>query len=148
MTAHFELVTHSRHSPERLCEVSLSIDAHLSSMTRSGERAVAGVTSGQITCGESVTWRARHFGVMWTMTSRIEVLEAPHRFVDAQVAGPFRSFRHEHIFEPEGGGTRMLDRVALSAPLGGRLVERAVLMPYLRRLIRMRNRHLLTLLEA
>ncbi|WP_425393432.1 SRPBCC family protein [Brevibacterium album] len=117
-------------------------------MTRSGERAVAGVTSGQITCGESVTWRARHFGVMWTMTSRIEVLEAPHRFVDAQVAGPFRSFRHEHIFEPEGGGTRMLDRVALSAPLGGRLVERAVLMPYLRRLIRMRNRHLLTLLEA
>lgn len=42
-------------------DLSLSIDAHLGSVQRSGERAVGGVTSGVIGLGEFVTWRARHF---------------------------------------------------------------------------------------
>ena len=84
---------------ERVFALSLSIDAHMASMSASGERAVAGVTSGEIGLGEEVTWRARHFGVRWTMTSRVVELERPHRFVDQQVRGPFGSFRHVHEFE-------------------------------------------------
>ncbi len=55
------------------------------------------------------------------MTSRITELEAPHWFVDEQVRGPFRSFRHEHAFVPgaDGDGTIMIDHVVFEAPLGG-----------------------------
>ncbi len=73
-------------------------------MAHTNERAVAGRTSGRIGLGETVTWRARHFGITWSLTSRIVVADAPTRFVDEQVRGPFRSFRHEHRFEASGGG--------------------------------------------
>lgn len=112
-------------------------------MADSGERAVAGVTRGAIGLGEMVTWRARHFGIWFTMTSRISELDAPRRFVDEQVHGPFRVFRHEHLFAEVGGRTRMTDTLTVGSPVFGRLVERLVLVPYLRRLIAQRNAHLL-----
>lgn len=71
-------------------------------METSGEQAIGGVTSGSIALGETVTWRARHFGIWFTMTSRITSLERPNRFVDEQVRGPFRSFHHEHVFARRG----------------------------------------------
>ena len=40
-------------------------------MASSQERAVAGRMTGAIELGETVTWRARHFGYWWTLTSRI-----------------------------------------------------------------------------
>jgi ligand-binding SRPBCC domain-containing protein len=53
------------------------------------------------------------------MTSRITELDAPRRFVDEMVRGPFAFFRHEHLFEEAGRLTRMTDVVELrtrSAP--------------------------------
>ncbi|MFI8631471.1 SRPBCC family protein [Microbacterium sp. NPDC077663] len=135
----FTEVTRVACDPATLFELSLSIDAHVDSMRRSRERAVAGVTSGTIGLGETVTWRARHFGVMWTMTSQITALDRPRRFVDEQVRGPFRVFRHEHRFEPDGDVTVMTDTVTLRSPLLGWVVERLLLRPYLQRLIRSRN---------
>lgn len=135
----FTEVTRVPCDPEVLFDLSLSIDAHLASMRRSGERAVAGVTSGTIGLGETVTWRARHFGVVWTMTSGITALDRPHRFVDEQVRGPFRLFRHEHRFERVDEGTLMTDVVTLRSPMLGPIVEPLLLMPYMRRLIRSRN---------
>lgn len=116
-------------------------------MSDSGERAIDGVTQGAIGLGESVTWRARHFGVWFTMTSRITEFERPHRFVDEQIRGPFRAFRHEHRFLSTGGNSIMIDTLTVASPILGRLVERCVLLPYLRRLIRRRNRHLLAVLD-
>lgn len=142
MPSVFRLVTYADVPPGVLFDVSLSIDAHVSSMAGSRERAIAGVTSGRIGLGETVTWRARHFGIWFTMTSRISELERPGRFVDEQVRGPFRVFRHTHSFEPDGSGTRMIDEITVGSPIFGALVERLVLVPYLRRLIRRRNDHL------
>ena len=122
-------------------DLSLDIDAHLASMARSGERAVAGVTTGQIGLGEEVTWRARHFGIPFRMTSRVTALDGPNRFVDEQTRGPFRRFHHEHTFEPTDGGTLMVDAISFDAPLGpvGRAVERLGLERYMRRLIQERG---------
>lgn len=143
MASSFTLVTESEIPAGSLFAVSLDIGAHLESMRASGERAVGGVTAGRIAEGESVTWRARHFGVVWTMTSRITALREGQSFTDEQVRGPFRVFRHEHVFEPAGAGSRMIDRIEVASPVFGRLAERLVLVPYLRRLIRVRNAHLL-----
>ncbi len=122
-------------------DLSLSIDAHLQSFKGSGEQAVGGVTAGVMGLGEFVTWRARHFGITWTMTSTITEWDRPHRFVDEQRKGPFRSFRHEHRFEPAEHGTQLFDHVEFEAPFGvlGRAAERLVLARYLRRLIDVRN---------
>jgi ligand-binding SRPBCC domain-containing protein len=147
MVSTFTLVTESDAPAAALFDVSLSIDAHLDSMAESGERAIAGVTSGMIGLGEEVTWRARHFGVWFTMTSRITALEAPTRFVDQQVSGPFRSFVHEHTFEPTARGSRMTDTITVASPIFGWVAERGVLVPYLRRLIANRNDALVAMLS-
>ena len=106
------------------------------------------MTSGQIGLGEQVTWRARHFGIWFTMTSRIVELDRPHRFVDQQVKGPFRSFVHEHTFTPCPAGSVMVDTITLAAPVFGRAAEAPLLVPYLRRLIRMRNEYLIAVLDG
>lgn len=125
---------------EDVFDLSLSVDAHQKSMG-AGERAVAGVTSGQLGLGDWVTWRARHFGLPFRMTSVISSWERPHRFVDEQWDGPFASWRHEHVFETAEGGTRMLDTVVFTSPWGllGRLADRLFLADYMRDLIERRN---------
>ncbi|GAB3590531.1 hypothetical protein GCM10027446_05550 [Angustibacter peucedani] len=144
MTVELVLRTAIAAPVERVFAASLDVDEHVGSMASSGERAVAGVTSGSIGLGESVTWRARHLGVVWTMTSRITELEPGVRFVDEQVRGPFAWFRHEHLFSRNGSGTDMTDHVTFRAPLGplGRLAEVVVLRWYLRRLLASRNLYL------
>ena len=136
-----ELTTEIPATPEECFELSLSVDAHRSSMADSGERAVAGVTSGVMRLGDSVTWKARHFGLPITMTSVISAYDAPHRFVDEQQSGPFRRWWHEHRFEPAAGGTRMTDVVEFEAPVGavGRLVNVLVLTRYMTTLLERRN---------
>ncbi|WP_402464654.1 SRPBCC family protein [Isoptericola aurantiacus] len=142
MTTAFEIVSHHDADVDALFDASLSIDAHVDSMAASHERAVGGVTGGQIGLGETVTWRARHLGVWFTMTSQITELQRPARFVDQQVRGPFRSFVHVHEFHRVDGGTRMVDTITVASPVLGQPAERLVLVPYLRRLIRQRNAHL------
>lgn len=137
-------------SPERVFDAARDIDLHVQSQQASGERAVAGVTSGLIGLGEEVTFEARHFGLRLRHRARITALERPRRFVDEMVEGAFAEFRHEHLFEPIEQGTLMIDRLQLRAPLGplGRCVEILILDAYLRRLLEERARALKTWLEA
>lgn len=148
MASSFTLVTRTAVPVEQLFDVALSIDEHVASMDQSHEQAIGGVTAGAIGLGETVTWRARHFGIWFTMTSQVTSLERPDRFVDEQVRGPFRSFHHEHSFSRDGANTVMVDTLTIASPIFGRLAERVVLVPYLRRLIRARNHYLLTTLGA
>ena len=144
MAVYFECRTRTSTPKSELFDRARSIDAHRESMAQSREKAVAGVTSGLISVGEEVTWRAWHFGIPLQMTSRITEMEPPDYFVDEQVSGPFRRFRHVHEFSQDSTGTTMVDRVEFAAPFGplGRLAEKLVLARYLRKLIETRNRHL------
>lgn len=149
MTVRFDAETLIKAPPSAVFAASLDIDAHLASMEASGETAIAGVTSGLIGLNETVTWRARHLGRTWTMTTEITELDAPHRFVDEQQRGSFRFYRHEHVFEPEGTGTRMLDHIDFAAPflLLGRFAEWLFRRAYIVRLIARRNSFLRDELE-
>ena len=142
MTVSFVCRTKSPLPRERLFDLARSIDAHVDSQQAAGEWAVGGVVTGLIGEGQEVTWRARHFGVPWTMTSRITALEFPSTFTDEQISGPFKAFRHVHEFQSTATGSIMTDRVEFTAPFGflGRLAERLILRPYLQRLIRNRGR--------
>ncbi|QAY67089.1 SRPBCC family protein [Paenibacillus protaetiae] len=113
------------------------------------ERAIAGVTSGMIGDGETVTFQATHFGVRQKLTSLVSEYRRPYVFVDSMQRGAFKSLRHEHYFEPSGSGTRLRDVLYLEAPLGplGWLAERLVLRTYMRRFLEYRNRGLKQLAE-
>lgn len=144
MAVYFECTTRTSTPKAELFDRARSIEAHKDSMAKSREGAVGGRTSGLITLGEEVTWRAWHFGVPLQMTSRITEMQSPDYFVDEQVKGPFRRFRHVHEFSQDSAGTMMVDRIEFAAPFGplGRLIEKLVLARYLRNLIETRNRHL------
>lgn len=141
MTASLECTTRSSRSPAEMFDRARDIGLHTASQSAADERAVAGVVTGLIGLGEEVTWRARHFGVPLLLTSRITAFDAPHRFVDEQVRGPFAHFRHEHLFEADGTGSVMIDRLEYAAPLGplGGIAERLVVTRHLRRLLQARG---------
>jgi ligand-binding SRPBCC domain-containing protein len=135
------LTTKIAAPPERCFALSLSVDAHTDSMKASGERIVAGVRSGSMALGDTVTWQARHFGISFRMTSKIAEFDAPTRFVDEQTHGPFASWWHEHRFEGTEVHTVMTDVVRYRSPAGpvGRLADRVILQRYMTRLLVQRN---------
>lgn len=123
-------------------DLSRSIDLHTISTQHTGERAIAGVTSGLVNLGDSVTWRAKHFGIWQTLTSKITEYDRPNYFVDEMVQGAFARFRHEHQFKQMGSGTLMTDVFDFTSPLGplGKLADVLVLRKYMTCLLEERNR--------
>ncbi|MFN8019939.1 MAG: SRPBCC family protein [Acidimicrobiales bacterium] len=148
--AHIELRTEIDASVEVVFDLARSIDAHLGSMGKSREQAIAGVTSGLIGFGEQVTWKATHFGMPFKMTSKVTAMTAPHLFVDEQLKGPFQRFRHEHRFERRGVATLMIDIIDFTSPVGpaGRIVDLVILERYMAKLIKERNEFLKTAAET
>jgi ligand-binding SRPBCC domain-containing protein len=78
------------------------------------------LTPGPIDMGSGtlIEYRLRLHGVPLGWTSRIELWEQERRFVDQQVRGPYRLWRHLHEFVPAGPSTCVRDRVEYALPLG------------------------------
>jgi ligand-binding SRPBCC domain-containing protein len=135
---------------ERVFDLARSIDLHQASMAAHGEQAIAGVTHGLIELGESVTWRARQFGLRVQLSSRITAFDRPSHFRDDMATGPFKRFSHDHIFETAGSGTLMRDLFDYEAPLGslGRLADRLFLTSHMTRLLESRNAFLKAVAES
>ena len=129
-------------APIEVCfDLSRSVDLHTISTKQTGERAVAGVMSGLIGLDESVTWKAKHFGVWQELTSKITEYDWPNEFVDEMVQGAFKLFRHEHHFKRSNGGTIMTDVFDYTSPLGalGVMADKLFLIAYMTRLLTERN---------
>jgi len=73
--------------------------------------------------GTLIHYSLRVHGIPLRWTSEIVEWEPPHRFVDLQLSGPYKLWRHEHRFEACQGGTLISDTINLALPLGflGRL---------------------------
>jgi ligand-binding SRPBCC domain-containing protein len=79
--------------------------------------------------GLEIAYRISVYGLPLPWRSRIDVWEPGVRFVDRQIVGPYRWWRHEHRFEVACGGTRVIDRVDYAPRAGwlsGALVRRDV----------------------
>lgn len=72
--------------------------------------------------GALIDYRLRWRGVPLRWRTEIEIWEPTRRFVDRQVRGPYRLWRHEHLFEEHRGGTMVEDRIEYAA-IGGRLAH-------------------------
>jgi ligand-binding SRPBCC domain-containing protein len=139
-----EELTAIRAPIERCFDLARSVEVHLAGNVHFGEQAVAsaGVTSGLVDIAQRVTWRAKHFGVWQTFTSRITAMQSPVYFQDVMVQGAFRFMRHDHYFRRLASGeTEMKDIFCFAAPfpLLGLLAETLVLRRYMRALLQERN---------
>lgn len=125
-------------APVEVCfDLARNVDVHTETTGKTKERAVAGVTSGLMEKGDSVTWEAVHLGVKQKLTGKIIEMEKPHSFTDAMVKGAFHSFTHTHEFSSKGSGTVMKDRFVYKAPLGilGKIADKLFLEKYMTRFI-------------
>jgi ligand-binding SRPBCC domain-containing protein len=68
--------------------------------------------------GTVIHYSLRLHGIPLRWTSEIVEWEPPHRFVDLQLRGPYKLWRHEHRFEARDGGTLISDTINLSLPFG------------------------------
>ncbi|WP_342527671.1 SRPBCC family protein [Chryseomicrobium sp. FSL W7-1435] len=134
-TIHHEIFI---QAPIAVCfDLARNIDVHIQTTGTTNERAVAGVTSGLIENGQTVTWEATHLGVRQKLTAKIIDLERPYRFVDTMVNGAFHSFTHIHEFVESGTGTIMKDTFSYKSPLGvlGIIADKLFLERYMREFI-------------
>ncbi len=126
-------------APAALCfDLCLNVAFH----ERAGHgRAVAGVTSGQLRLGDTVTWEATHFLVRQRLTSKIVALDRPRSFTDEMQRGAFARWRHMHTFAERPGGTLVADDVDFASPLGplGRLADALLLERYMTRFLARHN---------
>jgi ligand-binding SRPBCC domain-containing protein len=129
-----DLQTRIAAPPDRCFLLSLNVDLHKESTAQTSERAIAGVTHGLIGPNQSVTWQARHFGLMLTHATLISEYTRPTYFQDIMTKGAFKTFVHDHHFDTLSDGTTLMrDTLRFSAPLGplGWLAETLVLRRYL-----------------
>lgn len=72
--------------------------------------------------GTLIDYRLRLRGLPLRWQSKITAWHPSERFIDEQVRGPYRFWRHEHTFADADGGTLVRDQVDYAVP-GGRLVH-------------------------
>lgn len=137
-----EIKTKIKANKNIVFDLSRSIDLHKISTEQTNEKAIAGKTSGLIGINESVTWRAKYFGVYQNLTSKITEFDKPNYFVDEMQKGAFKEFKHEHHFVELNGETLMTDIFNYKSPLGflGKFADKVFLKKYMTELLTERNR--------
>ncbi|MCP9770014.1 cell division protein [Lacihabitans sp. LS3-19] len=136
-----ELTTKINSKIDIVFDLSRSIDLHKISTQNTKEEAVAGIKGGLINLNESVTWRAKHFGIYQTLTSKITSMQKPQFFIDEMEKGIFKSFKHQHLFSETANIIIMIDIFEYISPLGilGRIADSLFLKNYLRKFLIERN---------
>jgi ligand-binding SRPBCC domain-containing protein len=92
--------------------------------------------------GTEIDYRLRLNGIPMRWRSRIVDWQPPHHFVDVQIAGPYKAWRHRHSFESTEEGTLMRDHVdyrLIGGPLAP-LINTLMVAGQLRRIFAYRER--------
>jgi len=144
------LETAIRASPEICYKLSLNVDLHKISTSKTREQIVGGVAHGIMSLGDSVTWKAKHFGIWQTLTTKITLTEPYSHFVDEMTRGAFKSMRHEHHFEKTENGTVMKDVFNFESPYGiaGKLFNILILEKYMKNFLAERNSKIKEIAES
>ena len=79
-----------------------------------------------IDAGVTIAYQLRVHGIPLKWLTEIERWNPPFEFIDVQLRGPYKLWRHAHRFMAVNGGTRIEDTVEYTLPFGwmGRLVHK------------------------
>ena len=89
------IITHEIYvaAPIHICfDLTRNVDVHTETTAKTKEKAIAGVTTGLMENGDTVTWEAVHLGVKQRLTAKIIEMDRPHKFTDVMVKGAFPLF--------------------------------------------------------
>ncbi len=145
------IITTVINAPIQRCfDLARSIDLHQHTSARTGEKAIAGTTTGLINKGETVTWKAKHFGITQKLMSVISEMNSPFMFEDRMLSGAFKKIQHLHLFEEKEEKTTMTDIFEFESPLGilGKLFNKLVLTMYMNRFLENRNQMIKRIAET
>ncbi len=92
--------------------------------------------------GLRIIHEIRWFGMPLRWETRIEEYDPPNAFVDTQISGPYKSWRHRHSFEEVPGGTLMCDYVQYALPFGplGAITQKLMVKRQLKHIFDYRER--------
>ena len=93
----------------------------------------------EMAVGTLIDYRLRIRGVPISWQSEITAWEPPHRFADEQRRGPYKCWIHEHTFVADGDETIARDHVQYDH-IGGRLANRFIVGPDVRRIFAYREK--------
>ena len=135
---------------ERVFDLARSIDLHKASTSKTNEEAIEGRVSGLIGLNETVTWRAKHFGIYQKLKVQIVEYDRPKMFKDVMLKGTFKSMHHTHSFEEENDFTIMNDVFEFESPLGflGKIAEVLFLKKYMKNFLAKKNQTLKEVAES
>lgn len=130
-------------------DAARDIDAHQHSTSHTYEKVVAGKQYGLCELGDTITWRAKHFGIYQQLTVEIVRMQPPYFFEDRMQKGTFKNMHHEHFFKEENGQTVMTDLFYYEVPFGilGAVFDKLILRRYMTNFLVKRNLFLKTLAE-
>lgn len=134
---------------ETVFNINRDITIHQQTTSKTKEIAIAGTTSGLINKNETVTWKGKHFGVYLKHQSIISGMIFPTYFVDEQLKGHFKSFKHQHFFEQKEKYVEVTDLLEYETPYGilGKFFDVLLLKKHLIQFIIHRNSILKKLTE-
>jgi len=135
------LTTFIAAPPERVFDLSRSIDLHKKTLSHTKEEAVAGTITGLLELNETVTWKAKHLGKMRFLKSKLTQFRKPEMFTDEMQQGDFKTLKHEHHFKPVDNGTIMIDIFDFESPYSslGKFFNKIYLISYLKKMLEHRN---------
>ena len=87
----------------------------------------------EMRAGALIDYQLTLYKIPMRWRTLLEAFDDGHGFVDVQLEGPYRTWRHTHAFRDVAGGTEISDRVAYALPLWPLSV---VALPLVRRSLR------------
>ena len=139
------------NAPAEICfDLMRDIRIHAQTTAQTNEKAVAGVTDGMISLGQTVTFEGTHFGIRQRLTVKVVEFDRPRLFVDEMTEGSFKTFKHRHEFFPQNRRTLMRDTLTWTSPFGvlGKIVDKLLLERHLIDLVSTRNSRLKEIAES
>ena len=94
-----------------------------------------------VNAGDTITLSAKHLGKTRVTTARVLEMNIPEKFVEEQVKGDLKSFRHEHHFKSVENGTLVIDLIEMEEPrdaVGG-VLGKLFMKNYFEALLNKRN---------
>ncbi len=97
--------------------------------------------------GTLIDYKLRLRGLPLQWRSEIVDWNPPHKFVDVQLRGPYKLWRHTHLFIAEGNSTRIVDEVLYRLPFGflGTLAHRLLVRRNVERIFSFRQEKIASL---
>jgi ligand-binding SRPBCC domain-containing protein len=95
------------------------------SVTRNHEKMSAGslglsfiAAPERFELGSRLEFQIQGLGQVQTAVHEIIEFERPHRYLERQIKGPMKAWRHEHLFVEDEGQTIVIDRIEFEPPGG------------------------------